>query len=119
MREAEKDLFRLQHIREAILNVNKFMEGMGQDDLDANPMLYFAVVKNIEIIGEAAYMLTPAFIDSHPATPWKFIIKMRHILVHGYYQIDSEQLYNVYTEDLPGLLPQIDNYINELHSSHP
>lgn len=77
-------------------------------------MLYFAVVKNIEIIGEAAYMLTKEFIESHLQTPWKYIIKMRHILVHGYYQINPEQLYNVYQEDLPLLAPQIEKYIKEM-----
>ena len=114
MREADRDLIRLQHMLESIRNVNKFMEGMTLADLDDNPMLYYAVVKNIEIIGEAAYMLTQDFIKSHPQTPWKFIIKMRHILVHGYYQIEAHQLYNVYTEDLPLLLPQIIGYVEEL-----
>ncbi|MDE5790681.1 MAG: DUF86 domain-containing protein [Muribaculaceae bacterium] len=114
MREADKDLNRLQHMLESIHNVNKFMDGMTRADLDENPMLYYAVVKNIEIVGEAAYMLTPGFISAHPETPWKFIIKMRHILVHGYYQIEADQLYNVYTEDLPILLPQIEAYIKEL-----
>ncbi|MDE7412322.1 MAG: DUF86 domain-containing protein [Muribaculaceae bacterium] len=115
MRESEKDLLRLHHILEAINNVNKFMKGKAPEELEENPMLYFAVVKNIEIIGEAAYMLTSDFINSHPQTPWKFIIKMRHILVHGYYQIEAHQLYNVYSEDLPLLKPQIEEYIKNFN----
>lgn len=113
MRESERNYQRLLHIREAIQNVNLFMKDREIEDLKNNPMLYYAVVKNIEIIGEASYMLTKDFIDAHPETPWKFIIKMRHILVHGYYQIEADQLYNVYTEDLPILLPQIDKYLTE------
>lgn len=70
-------------------------------------MLFYAVVKNIEIIGEAAYKLTHEFTEMHPEIPWKQIIRMRHILVHGYYQINAEQLYNVYTEDLPYLFGRL------------
>lgn len=84
------------------------------DDLAKDAILYYAVVKNVEIIGEAAYKLSKEFIDSHPSTPWNLIIKMRHILVHGYYQVEADQLYEVYREDIPLLIPQIEGYIKEL-----
>ncbi len=98
---------------EAIDNISRFMEGKDVNDLSTNAMLFYAVVKNVEIVGEAAYKLSHEFIESHPVTPWRQIIAMRHILVHGYYQIEPEQLYNVYTEDLPLLRPQLQAYIDE------
>lgn len=76
-------------------------------------MLYFAVVKNMENIGEAAYMLTPDFKDSHPDTPWQDIINMRHILVHGYYQVDSKEVWSSIKNDLPVLETQIKKYLKE------
>jgi len=78
---------------EAIDHVNEFMTDKGILDLESNKMLFYAVVKNIEIIGEAAYKLTHEFTESHCDIPWKQIIRIRHILVHGYYQIEPEQLY--------------------------
>lgn len=114
MRDELRDIMRLQHMVDAIGNVNRFMAGRGVDDLANDSMLFYAVVKNVEIVGEAAYKLSFGFVDSHPGTPWKQIIRMRHILVHGYYQIDPEQLHNVYTEDLPPLLGQLTSYISEL-----
>lgn len=55
MREALRDSSRLRHMVDSILNVNQYMEGKTESDLASNSMLFYAVVKNIEIIGEAAY----------------------------------------------------------------
>lgn len=112
MREEIKDTVRLEHILEAIDNVNQFMEGKTQQDLEKDKILYFAVVKNIEIIGEASYKLSHTFKESHSSIPWRQIEKMRHVLVHGYYTISSNLLYNVYTEDIPVL----ESYIKKLLS---
>lgn len=98
----------------AIQNVNEYMDGKTEADLKSNSMLFFAVVKNIEIIGEAAYKLTHEFKASHPDTPWRVIIAMRHILVHGYYQVTAAEIYNVYHEDLPVLMSQLTRYIAQL-----
>ena len=62
MRERIKDYDRLLHIREAIANVYEFMEGKNVNDLANDKLLFYGVIKNIEIIGEAAYMLTKEFI---------------------------------------------------------
>lgn len=84
-----------------------------EQDLIDNSMLFFAVVKNIEIIGEAAYKITNDFKDTHPSTPWRQIIAMRHILVHGYYQVTASEIFNVVENDLPPLLNQLQSYLNE------
>jgi len=76
-------------------------------------MLYYAIVKNLEIIGEAAYMLTNEFKEAHSATNWKDIINMRHILVHGYYQVDSRIVWVTIKNDLPILEKQIEEYLKE------
>lgn len=111
MRETLRDPSRIIHMIQAIHNVNEYMNGKNQADLDNNSMLFYAVVKNIEIIGEAAYKLTQEFRDAHPQTPWRQIIGMRHILVHGYYQVESSEIFNLFVEDLPILLQQLEGYI--------
>lgn len=113
MREALRDPSRLKHMVDSINNVNQYMEGKTESDLTNNSMLFFAVVKNIEIVGEAAYKLTHEFKESHPTTPWRQIVAMRHILVHGYYQVTASEVYNVYENDLPILLSQLTQYIEE------
>lgn len=59
-------------------------------------------------------MLTHEFRENHPETSWKDIINMRHILVHGYYQVDSRIVWQTIVNDLPLLKKQISGYIGEL-----
>lgn len=113
MREALKDPFRLKHMYDALCLVNAFMDGKQLNDLLEDKLLFYGVVKNIEIIGEAAYKLTQEFKDTHPETPWRDIVGMRHVLVHGYYSISPKALYKVYTENLPILLEQLQVYVLE------
>ena len=113
MREKIKDFDRLLHIKESIDNVFEFMEGKTVNDLSNDKLLFYGVVKNIEIIGEAAYMLTKEFIASHPETPWIDIIGMRHILVHGYYTASPLFIWDTYKNDLDVLKQQIEVYISE------
>ena len=109
MRDQLKDSDRLAHMIEAIDNLKAFMHDKSPENLEENKILYFAVVKNIEIVGEAAYKLSMEFKNNHPEIPWRLIEKMRHIMVHGYYKISLPILYNVYTEDLPILESFIKN----------
>ncbi|MCL2510682.1 MAG: DUF86 domain-containing protein [Bacteroidales bacterium] len=94
MREKIKDKGRLEHILESIDYVTEFIDGIEFEDFLKNKMLQFAVVKNLEIIGEASYKLTNDFRDNHPEIEWKKIIAMRHILVHGYYDTDETIVWN-------------------------
>lgn len=117
MRETLKDPLRLRHMIEAIDRVNKFMEGKTIKDFEGESLLFYGVVKNIEIIGEAAYKLTHEFKELHPETPWKSIVGMRHVLVHGYFQIALDEVFNIYTEDLPQLLTQLNSYLQQENPS--
>ena len=99
---------------QAISRIFSFVEGKTLDEIKKDSILYYAVVKNIEIIGEAAYMLTPEFKDMHPQTPWKIIIGMRHFLVHGYYEVAPEEVWNVIDKDLQTLKAQLEEYMKGL-----
>lgn len=81
------------------------------EHLIADDMRYYAVVKNIEIIGEAANMLTSDFRDAHPETPWKMLGGMRNYIVHEYFQIDNDIIRDVLRNDLPLLGAQIAKYL--------
>lgn len=113
MREPGRDKGRLEHILCAIERISSYVEGKTFEEFSANGMMYYAVVKNIEIIGEAANMLTEEFRRSHDATPWKLIIGMRHYMVHEYFQVDGKIVWEVVTQDLPPLAEQVKSYIKE------
>lgn len=80
MREQTKDKGRLQHIVKYSTNVEEMTAGITYEDFSHDKIRYYAVMKNIEVVGEAAYMLTKEFTALHPELPWSQIIGMRHVL---------------------------------------
>ena len=113
MREPLKDRARLEHIVDAVDKVFKFTEGKTCDDLRVGDMMFYAVVKNIEIVGEAAFHLTKAFCQNHPETDWNGIMRLRHVLVHDYYQINVQTVWDIIQQELPPLREQVTRYIAE------
>lgn len=113
MRELRKDRERLEHMLMAIDRILRYTKGKTFQDLVEDDMMYYAVVKNIEIIGEAANMLTIDFQTTHPETPWKMVKGMRNYIVHEYFQIDNLVVWDVVTNELATLREQISRYIAE------
>ena len=113
MRERARDKGRLEDMVEYSNNVSMLINGYTLDTLVADKRTYYSVIKNVEIVGEAAYMLTKAFKESHPQTPWKIVQGMRHVLVHDYATIDTQELYNTAVNDIPVLRKQIEQYLAE------
>ncbi len=114
MREVIRDSGRLEHILTAIGNVQSFLEGKTLDDLYRDKILFYAVVKNIEIIGEAANNLTKDLQAQHPEVQWKDVISMRHVLVHDYYSIDARTAWQTARENLPQLKEQIEKILSTM-----
>ena len=116
MREKIRDKGRLQHILDAIEKALAFTENVSFDEYIANVLLKYAVVKCVEIVGEASYKLTREFRTQHPEIEWRDIISMRHILVHGYYQTEDDTVWDTVKNFLPPLKEQIQIlYDNELN----
>ena len=113
MREKIKDKGRLEHILNAINGILDNRTKYSYHDISNNPIIFYGYVKYVEIIGEAVYMLTNEFKISHPEVEWNVIEGMRHVLVHGYYKIKPEQLWNTIEYDIPPLKSLIEKYIAE------
>lgn len=111
MREKVKDKGRLEHILQAIKDIRKYQGEYSYNDLKDNKLVFYGFTKLIEIIGEATYMLTPEFKEKHQEVNWRLIEKMRHVLVHGYYTVDCESLWNTIENDIPDLKPCIERYL--------
>ncbi len=107
MREIVRDNGRMEHILEQLQNVESFLSGKTLSDLQADKILQYAVIKSIEIIGEAAYMLSSDFRTNHSEVDWDGIIRMRHVLVHGYYQISVPLVWSIIEDDLPLFKEQV------------
>lgn len=71
-----------------------------------------AVIRNLEIIGEATKRLSDDYRNEHPGIPWRQIAGMRDVLIHAYYQVDLEEVWITYNEQLPELMVAIEMLIH-------
>ena len=111
MREKPKDNERLLHMHEAIDNIFEFVADKTFESYKKDKILRFAIIKNLEIIGEAAYLLTKDFKSSNDSIQWNDLIGMRHILVHGYYEIKDEIIWATIETDLTPLKTKLQRLI--------
>ncbi len=107
----------LAHIIQAIQRINRYTEDMSEVEFLENEMAQDAVIRNIEIIGEAARNIErhhPHFAAQHPDVPWEDIYLMRNRVAHGYFSVDLEIVWKTVQTDLPELESQIRVLIDEL-----
>jgi uncharacterized protein with HEPN domain len=97
------NLERIRHMLDAIDKIEQFTGDMDYVGFAENEMAQYAVIKNFEILGEAAYQVTKELKEKHEQIEWRKIEGMRHILVHDYYRINSELLWNTKEEKLHDL----------------
>jgi uncharacterized protein with HEPN domain len=88
---------------DATESVEHFAAGRNRGDLDTDKMLLFAILRAIEVIGEAASKVTDETQAASPGVPWASIIGMRNRLIHGYFDSDSDVVWKTVTEEMPGL----------------
>jgi uncharacterized protein with HEPN domain len=97
------DEVRLRHMLDAVRKTLAFTNGRSRNDLDADEQLALAVVRLLEIIGEAAKKVTAETRAAHPEIPWREIVGTRDRLIHGYFDVDLDAVWSIATGDLPGL----------------
>jgi uncharacterized protein with HEPN domain len=98
------DRIRVQHMLDASREAMAFARDRTRADLDGDRMLVLSLVKEIEIIGEAANQVSADARKQMPAIPWADIVGMRNRLVHAYFDINLEILWRTVQHDLPPLV---------------
>jgi uncharacterized protein with HEPN domain len=88
--------------------------GRSRTDLDVDRVFSLALTKLVEIVGEAAFRVSPSTCDAHPEIPWREIVATRNRLVHGYDQVDFDILWRIVTDDLPPLVRQLETILSSL-----
>jgi uncharacterized protein with HEPN domain len=92
----------------AARKIRVFTMGVDEDRFRADEVLQHAILRLIQIVGEAARKVSPEFKQSHPEIPWREIVGMRHLLVHEYFRIVPEKVWEVVKRDLPNLILAIE-----------
>ncbi len=106
------DKTRLCHMLESAKQATAFIEGQNRQELEDNAMLSLAILRCLEVIGEAASRITRERQDALPQIPWAQIIAMRNRLVHAYYDIKFDIVWSTVTQDLPPLIQELEAIVN-------
>lgn len=104
---------RLRHMLEAIAAIERYLS-RGRSDFEQDELLQVWFVRHLQIIGEAARALPEDVMKLAPDIPWPQIIGMRNILVHGYFEIDTDLVWDTVNRDIPALKPAVETLIRKL-----
>jgi len=105
------DSVRIRHILDAAREAVAFAKGRSRVDLNTDRKLNLSLVRLFEIIGEAARGISQESRQAHPDLPWKSMIGIRDRLIHGYFDVNLDVVWETVTEDLPGLIAKLENII--------
>jgi uncharacterized protein with HEPN domain len=103
----KSDVVRLRHMLDAAEKAIRFTRGKKRQDLDSDEQLSLAVVRLIEIAGEAAAKISADVQSRNPSIPWKDVIGTRNRLIHGYEEVDLDIVWQIVSADLPRLVPDL------------
>jgi len=102
------DLIRMRHMLDAAKEAVSFIRARKRADLDKDRMLTLSIVKSVEIIGEAASKVTIESREAQPEIPWADIIAMRNRLIHVYFDIDLDRVWDTAAYELPPLIAALE-----------
>jgi uncharacterized protein with HEPN domain len=104
------DRVRLEDMLEAMRRVQRYA-ALGRDRFEVDELIQVYFVHQLVILGEAASRLAPSFRDQHPDLPWRQMMGMRNVLVHGYFTVDLEAVWGVIERDLPPLSAELERIL--------
>ncbi|WP_420266125.1 DUF86 domain-containing protein [Candidatus Magnetominusculus dajiuhuensis] len=108
-----EDKIRMRHMLDAAKEAISFTQGKTRRSLDKNRMLTLSLVKDIEIIGEAATSISKDCREKYPNIPWKSIVNMRNRLIHAYFDINLDVVWQTVAVDVPSLIVEFEKILTE------
>lgn len=107
------DRIRPQHMVDAGRESIGFASGQTRSDLDSNRMLLLSLVKSVEILGEAANKVSDELRNEYPDFPWREMVTMRNRLIHGYFDINHDIVWQTVVTELPPLVAALESILSE------
>lgn len=105
------DLIRLRHMRDSAKEAQSYIAGKKRSDLYHDRMLAHSLVRCIEIVGEATVKVSPQCRSETPLIPWRDIVAMRNRLIHAYFDINLDQVWDTVVDDLPPLIVELERSV--------
>lgn len=110
------DIGYLHDVLDAARLIRQFVEEVELESFRADVMRHSAVIRQLEIMGEATKQLSLPLRQAHPEIRWRTIAGMRDVLIHGYRGVDLAEVYRAATVSVPDLIPQLENIVVEIEN---
>ena len=104
----------VEDILESMDKIESYVQGMDFSDFAMNDMVIDAVLRNLEIIGEASRNIPDDIRERYSEIPWKEMMGLRNIVIHGYFSVDLDIIWEIITEDIPPTRTKIEKMFREL-----
>ena len=108
----------LLHMRDAAQLAQEFVQERKREDLDNDQLLQMGLAKAVELVGESANQVSDQRKLEHSEIPWQDIVDMRHILVHNYWRIELDVVWDAVKNDIPQLIKQLQPLIESVETRH-
>lgn len=116
---SQRDLSYLTDILQAARLIETFVQGIAEEEFHQDLMRQSAVIRQIEIIGEATKRLSASFKNGHQEIPWRSMAGMRNILIHAYDHVDLDEVWNTATLAIPDIIQKIEALIPSGQDAEP
>jgi uncharacterized protein with HEPN domain len=104
----------LRHILDSIARIELYLQGIGEVAFQQQDIVQDAVIRQLEIIGEAVKRLSPELCEQHQQIPWSDIARMRDKLIHGYFGVDIDKVWLTTQDDLPVLKAEVNEMLKQI-----
>jgi uncharacterized protein with HEPN domain len=104
---ARDETLYLRHVLDAIDTVNEYLQGVNEEKFKNTRLIQDGVIRQIEIVGEAVRHISKDLRKTYPEIPWRDVAGMRDKLIHGYFGVDIEKVWDTAKDDLPILRKQV------------
>lgn len=114
-----EDSVRLRHMLDAAQKVANFTQGRNRQDLDTDEMLALAIIRLLEILGEAAKNVSPEVQARTPEIPWRQIAGTRDRLAHAYFDVNLDIIWEIVTTNMQPLIQNLETLLQQTESTEP